>query len=100
MKKENVELSFIEFDDIRVGDIIVLQDDEDFMHCRVIEITDDRILAYDSDIDEHCRIHKQDFNKRAGLLAECRWDYKYVDSILRTEVLWECVDSQVYKALH
>ena len=50
MRKENVELSFIEFDDIQVGDILELKDEYDYLYYQVTEIADEKIFAHNPDI--------------------------------------------------
>ena len=106
MRKENIELKFIEFEDIQVGDVLGLQDDDedDYLYYQVAEITDERIIARNPQYEvyeEECKVHRQDFNKRLGLLAECKRNYKYVDCVIRAgKRIWDSVDNQILWALH
>ena len=105
MREKSITLKFIDFEDIQIGDVLVFltedENEEDFLYYRVTEITDDRILAHDPNHEEDCQIHKKTLYKNSCLPAECECGFRPVDSILRNgEILWECVDEQVFKALH
>ena len=104
MREKSITLNFIDFEDIQIGDVLVFlteSEEEDFLYYRVTEITNDRILAHGSNYEEDCQIHKKTLYKNSCLPAEFEYGFRPVDTILRKgEILWECVDNQVFKALH
>ena len=94
MKKQTIEIDFIEFEDIQLGDVFTLEIGYSNDDYRVIAIEKDRIILHNEQDEEDMWIDKEKFENYFNLLAENIYDYYKVLSIHRLGTIWQSVENQ------
>ena len=94
MKKQTIEIDFIEFDDIQIGDVFTIEVGIHHDDYKVTAIKEGRIILHDEEHCVHMWINKEGFENYFNLLAESIYDYYKVVSIHRLGTIWQSVENQ------
>lgn len=100
MKKQTIEIDFIEFDDIQVGDVFSFYIGMHLIDYDVVSIEKDRIILHNKGRYKPFYILKENFDNYFNLRIENGWDgHKVLTIRRRLDTIWQCVENQSVRKL-